>query len=150
MADTATGFGAFLAGQFGSTSARRTDWPADTWKVSLHTSTFSPNQDTMDFADDLTDEVPNGSGYTTGGVAVSGKTVTYDSATNEIRLDHDDPSWTGLLKTFRYAVWRKDTGVAATSPLGWYVTFDTDVVLSIATNWSLVVPASGAYKLVLP
>lgn len=150
MAISATGFGAFIAGQFGSTSARRTDWPADTWKASLHTSSFAPNQDTMDFADDLTNELSTGSGYTAGGVALTGKTVTYDSATNEIRLDCDDPSWTGLLATFRYVVFKKDTGTPATSALGWWVDLGADEALGVATNWSLTIPATGAYKLVLP
>jgi hypothetical protein len=150
MAITATGFGSFIAGQFGSTSARRTDWPGDTWKVTLHTSSMTPNQDAWDFADDLTNELSTGSGYAAGGVTVTGKTVTYDSATNEIRLDCDDPAWVSLVATFRYLVWRKDTGVDATSPLGWWVDLGADEVLGVATNWSLVIPATGAYKFTLP
>lgn len=38
------------------------DWAADAIKVSLHTSSFSPDQDTMDYYDDLTNEVANGNG----------------------------------------------------------------------------------------
>lgn len=45
-------------------------------KLQLHTSTYTPNRNTHDYQDDLTNEVANGNGYTTGGKAVANPTVT--------------------------------------------------------------------------
>ena len=44
---------------------------SDTFKLSLHTGTFTPNQDTHDYRDDLTNELGSGNGYTTGGATLS-------------------------------------------------------------------------------
>ena len=127
MAISAKMFGPAIAGQFGTTAARRVDWASDTIKASLHTSAWTPNQDTQDFADDLTNEVANGSGYTTGGVTLAGKTVTYDAASNKLKLDANDLEWEFTAPvTFRYLVLRKDTGAAGTSPLMGYVDFGID------------------------
>jgi hypothetical protein len=127
MPVTAKWYGLAGQGQFSQTAARRVSWLDDTIKVTLHTSTYTPNQDTHDFADDLTNEVANGNGYTTGGVTLGTKTLTYDSASNTVRLDAADASWTFTAsKTMRYAVIWKDTGSAATSPLLGYVDFGAD------------------------
>lgn len=133
MAVTAFWFGEALLGQFSSTSARRVDWDADTIKVSLHTSTYTPNQDTHNFYDDLTNEVANGNGYTTGGQAITTSAPTYDTASNTVRLDATDPSWTSASFTARYAVIYKDTGVAGTSPLLGYVDFGGNETVTSGT-----------------
>jgi hypothetical protein len=145
MAVTATLFGNYFVGQFGSTAARRVDWPADTVKCALTTSAYTPDADVHDFFDDVTNEI-TGTGYTAGGVSVTTKTVSYDSASNETRLDCDDPAWTGLVATFRKAVFYKSTGTASTSPLIMWVDLGADVALGVATNWSLVIPATGIWK----
>lgn len=86
------------------------DWVADTIKVSLHTASYSPDQDTHATTADLTDEVANGNGYTTGGVELQNKTRGYTAGTNIQKLDADDIAWTGASFTFRYAVIYKSTG----------------------------------------
>lgn len=122
MATTAFWYGNAGVGLVSATAARRWDWVGDTIKCTLHTATYTPNQDTHDFADDLTNEVANGNGYTTGGVTLGTKSVTYDSASNTVRLIAAAAAWTFTAsKTARYAVVWKDTGVAGTSPLiGWH------------------------------
>lgn len=121
-------YGPALSGQFSTVAARRVDWVTDTIKVTLHTSSYTPDQDTHDFHDDLTNEVATGNGYTTGGVTLAGKSAAYQSASNTLRLDANDPSWTfTALKTFRYAVVWKDTTVSATSPLLGYIDFGADL-----------------------
>jgi hypothetical protein len=95
--------------------------------------------DTHDFLNDITNEVANGSGYTTGGVSLANKTVTYDSANNRVELDADDASWTfSASKTARYAVVYKDTGTSSTSPLIGYVDFGADQTSSgtFTITWS--------------
>jgi hypothetical protein len=58
------------------------NWTADDIRVALLTSAAAPNLGTWHAYSDLTNEVVAGGGYTTGGVALSGKTntLTIDSA----------------------------------------------------------------------
>lgn len=131
-------FGPASLGLVSTTAARRVDWVTDTIKATLHTSTFTPNQDTHDFADDLTNELANGNGYTTGGVTLGTRSTVYDSGSNTTRMIAASAQWTfSALKTFRYAVIWKDTGAAATSPLLGYVDFAGDQASSgvFTINW---------------
>lgn len=132
MAVTAAWFGKALEGQFSGTAARRVDWAADTIKVLLTTSAYTPDQDAHDFVNDITNEV-TGTGYTAGGTALANKTVTYDAASNTVRLDADDVSWPTSTVTARRAVIYKDTGTASTSPLLGWVDFGGDQATSGAT-----------------
>lgn len=117
--------------QWSATSADRVDWVTDTIKVSLHTSTYTPDQDTHDYYNDVTNEIAAGSGYTAGGETLASKTLTYDTASNTVRLDAADVTWTfSGSKTFRYAVIYKSTGVSTTSVLMGYVDFVTDQTTS--------------------
>lgn len=125
-------FGNALLGQHGGTAARRIDYTADTLKVMLTTSTFTPNQDTHDFKDDVTNEV-SGTGYSAGGATVTA-TLTYDGATNEFRITLTNPSWgPGASLTFRNAVLYKSTGTDATSPLIAYIAYAGDQAVSNGT-----------------
>ena len=115
------------------------DWNSDTVKVALVTSTYTPNQDTHDYWNDVSGNEATGTGYTAGGVTLTNATVTYDSGTNVVKLDADDVSWTASTITARYAVIYVSTGDASTSPLIGYVDFGTDQSSSSGTfaiNWS--------------
>src|SRR5690242_11712827 len=92
------------------------DWDTDTIKVAILTSAYTPNQDTDDFWNDVSANEASATGYTAGGAALANKSVTYDTATNQVRLDADDVTWTSAV-TGRYLVVYKDTGTASTSPL---------------------------------
>jgi hypothetical protein len=105
----------------------------DDIKVALCTSSFTPDQDTQDFYDDLTNEVANGNGYTTGGVSLGTKSVNYDSSTNVMSLRAATSSWTTATFTARYAVVYKDTGNGSTSPFLGYVDFGGDEQVSSGT-----------------
>lgn len=116
--------------------------------MSLHTASYTPDQDLHDFHDDLTNELANGDGYTTGGVTLSGKSASYSTGTNTVKLDAADPSWTfTALKTFRHAVLRKDTGVSGTSPLIGYLDFGDN----IASNsvFTITLSEDGVLKAVV-
>lgn len=142
---TANWYGQSPLGQYSSTAARRVDWPTDTIKVTLHTATYTPNQDTHVFASDLTNELSTGSGYTAGGVTLATKSTSYDSTTNEARLIAGNAAWTNLTATFRYAVIWKDTGTAGTSPLLGYV--DLGATTISGTNFTLTPDATGWLKI---
>jgi hypothetical protein len=110
-----------------------------TVKLSLHTSTYSPDRDAHDFANDLSNELGSGNGYTTGGETLGSKTITYDTASDQVRFDAADVSWTFTAsKTWRYGVGYIDTaGASSTDPLYFLLTWDSDQTVSTAytLNW---------------
>ncbi len=118
MAITATPYGQFVlalgTGAFNLSS--------DTLKVLLTTSSYTPNVDTHTYLTDVTNEI-TGTGYTAGGVTLSGVTWTYDSTNNRAVLGADSPTWATASFTARRAVVYKSTGVSGTSRLIGYVDF---------------------------
>ena len=146
MAVTANWYGNALLGQFSTTAARRVDWVTDAIKTSLHTSSYTPAQDTDDFFNDATNEI-TGTGYTAGGVTLGSKTLTYDSGTNETRLDAADAQWTSASFTARIAVTYSDTGGAAsTDPVMGFVNFGGDETVSSGT-FTIQWDATGVLKI---
>lgn len=109
------------------------DLDTDTFKMMLTTSAYTPNIDTHDFRDDVTNEV-TGTGYTAGGATLSGVGVTYDAASNQVRVTWTDPTWPGSTITARTAVIYKSRGGAASADeLLAYVTESADVTSTGAT-----------------
>jgi len=106
---------------------KEVDFDSDTIKVALVTSSYTPNQDTHDYWDDVVSNEVTGTGYTTGGATLASKTVTYDSGTNVIILDAADVTWSSSTITARYAVVYDDSGStnAAKALIG-YVDFGSD------------------------
>jgi hypothetical protein len=145
LAVSAKWYGLGLKAQYDSTSANRVDWVNDTIKVALTTSSYTPNQDTHDFFDDVTNEV-TGTGYSAGGATLGTKTLTYDTATNEVRLDAADAVWTTSTITARYAVVYKSTGTASTSLLLGYVDFGGDQSTSSA-DFTISWDSTGVLKI---
>jgi hypothetical protein len=113
-------YGLFLRNQLDGTAV--VDFNTDTIKVALVSD--APVQDTDDFFDDVTEIT--GTGYTAGGITLTSPTVTYDTASDQVRLDAADVSWTSSTITARYAVVYKSTGSAATSPLICYFDFGSN------------------------
>ena len=108
------------------------DWDTDTIKISLHTSTYTPDLDTHDFWNDATNEI-SGTGYTTGGATLTTSAATYDTASDQVRIDATDPQWTTASFTARIAVIYKSTGVSSTSPLIIYIDFGGDETVTSGT-----------------
>lgn len=147
IAVTAKWYGLGVKDQWGATAADRIDWITDTIKTALHTSTYVPNQDTDDFFNDATNEI-TGTGYTAGGVTLGSKTLTYDSGTNEVRLDAGDAQWTSATFTSRIATTYKSTGTATTSHLMGYVDFGGDESVSSGT-FTIQWDSTGVLKVVV-
>jgi len=101
------------------------DLDTDTIKVMLVTSGYASDQDLHEFKSSVTNEAA-GTGYTAGGSALTGKTVTQDNTNNRMVFDAEDVTWANSTVTARGAVLYKDTGVPATSPLICYIDFGSD------------------------
>lgn len=115
------------------------DLDAATWKLALATATYAPDRDVHDFYNDLTNELATASGYTAGGVTLATPAVTYDSASDQVRFDFGDPSWTFSANvTWRYGVAYIDTaGAATTDPL------------MLLLDWATSQTVSGAYTVTI-
>jgi hypothetical protein len=106
---------------------KEVDWDSDTIKVALLSSSYTPNQDTHDYYDDVSSYEVTGTGYTTGGSTLASKTSTYDGANNVIVLDAADVTWSSSTITARYAVIYDDSGASAgAKALIGYVDFGSD------------------------
>ena len=103
------------------------DWDSDTIKVALLSSSYTPNQDTHDYFDDVSTYEVSGTGYTTGGITLASKTSTYDGTNNVIVLDAADVTWSSSTITARHAVVYNDSGASAgTKALIGYEDFGSD------------------------
>lgn len=144
MAVSAKAYGSLLAALF----AGSINWGTDTIKVALCTSAYTPDQDTHDFFNDITNEV-TGTGYTAGGATLASKASTYTAGTNTTAIDAADVTWSSSTITARYAVVYKSTGTASTSPLIGLVDFGADVISS-AGNFTITWDAAGVMSLNTP
>ena len=115
----------------------------DSINATLHTTTYTPDLDTHDFFNDATNELGTASGYTAGGVALSNKALSYDAASDEVRWDFDDPTWTFTAGvTFRYLVLRKARGGAASADeLLAVISWDTSQTVSGV--WGPAISSTG-------
>jgi hypothetical protein len=108
------------------------DFDTDTFKAMLVTSSYTPNKDTHDFRDDVTNEV-SGTGYTAGGVA-SAVTVTKDTANDKVTIQLGAVSWASSTITARGCVYYKSRGGASSADeLVCYADFGSDVSSSGGT-----------------
>ena len=114
-----------------------------TVKVALCTSSYTPDQDAHDSYSDLTNEVANGNGYTTGGATLANKAVTQSAKVT--KFDADDVSWSNSTITARYAVIYDATpAAAADKKLLAYVDFGADQSSSSGT-FQITWNASGIF-----
>lgn len=126
---------------------KEVDWDTDDIKVMLVSSSYSPNQDTHDYLDDVTAFEVSGTGYTAGGVSLTSKTLTYDAANNVLALDAADVTWANSTITARYVVVYDNSGAsAAAKPLIGYVDLVSDQA-SNAGNFTIQWDASGILRI---
>jgi hypothetical protein len=121
------------------------DWVTDTIKCALSTNTYVPDQDAHDFYNDVTNELSTAGGYTSGGATLSGKSVSYDTATNELRLICADITWGpgATFGPFRIGTIYVDTaGASSTDPILGWITFDADQSVANGT-FTIDVDATG-------
>jgi hypothetical protein len=118
---------------FSSMANKEVDLNSDTIKCSLHTSSYTPNQDTHQYWDvNVTNEV-SGTGYTAGGAIISSPTFALDGASNTWKFDGNDVSWPSNSTTSRTAV-IYDSSPASNKPTIAYVDFGEDLV-PLSITW---------------
>jgi len=127
------------------------DLDANTFKVTLHTSTYTPNAATQSVYADLTNELATANGYTNGGATLGSVTWTQSGAT--ITFDAADTVWNVITANLvsRYAVIRA-TGTLNThvDPLVAYILMDTtpaDITVTPGNSLTLQWNASGIFTL---
>lgn len=131
---------------------RGMDLSSSTFKMSLHTSAYTPNVSTHAAYADLTNELSTANGYTSGGATMSGVTWT-DSAGTE-KFTASPTAWTasGAGITARYAVIRASgTFNSVVDPLVCYCLLDStpaDVTASAGNTLTITMNASGTFTLV--
>lgn len=112
-------------------------------KAALVTSSYTFDQDTHDYFDDITNEVSeSGTNYTAGGAILASCTVGYTAGTNVVKFDATDPSWATSTITARGCVIYYTTGTASTSPLLIYIDFGGNMSSSSGT-FSIVFHTDG-------
>lgn len=130
------------------------DLDADTFKVGLYqsTSNAASGAATHDALADITNEVANGSGYTTGGATLG--SVTWTESSGTVTFDFADPSWTasGGSIVARFAVVYDDTIATAgivDAPVGYSLLDNTpaDVTTTDGNTLTLVIHANGMFTL---
>jgi hypothetical protein len=108
------------------------DFDTNTFKAMLVTSTYSPNKDTHDFRDDVTNEV-TGTGYTAGG-ATTACTVTKDTANDRVTLQFAAVSWaTSTITARALVIYKSRGGASSADEIVAYNDFGSDVSSSGGT-----------------
>lgn len=125
---------------------KEVDWDTDTIKVALLSNSYTPDQDTHDYFNDVSSFEVSGTGYTAGGNTLASKTITYDSGSNVITLDAADTTWSSSTITARYAVVYASTGTASSSALIGYVDFGSDQSSSNG-NFTITWDATGIVRI---
>ena len=134
----------WYAGAFIQAFDKEIDYLADTMKITLHTVTYVPNQDTHDYADDATNELSTANGYTSGGATLA--TKVNSNTLNVVKWDADDVAWTatGAGFTARIDVLSDTTpGSAATNPLMTWQDFGQNETASGGGTFTIAHNASG-------
>lgn len=126
--------------QLGDTGVTPINLKTDTIKIALVTSSYTPNQDSHDFFDDVTNEI-TGTGYTAGGATLT-VTTSQDDTDNEGVFDATDATWSTSTLTAAGAVIYKSTGTPSTSPLICYLDFGGNVT-STAGTFTVTFAAEG-------
>ena len=118
------------------------DLLSDTIKLTLHTSTYTPNQTTNTVKTDATNELTTAGGYTALGQTLASKTYAVSSLVTT--FDAADVTWTTVTITHRIGVLWDDTPTTPADPLIGYVDTGGDQTNN-ATDLTYQWNASGIF-----
>ena len=124
------------------------DLDLETHKVALFTNTLTGADLTTDTAYGVgawaSNEVPNGSGYTTGGVALTGTSWTHTGTGVVVWDATTDPSWTTATITARGALYYADALAGNNAIMA--QTFGADIV-STGGTFLITLAAGGLFSI---
>lgn len=104
------------------------DCDTDTFKMLLVTSSYTPNKDTHTKRSDITNEVANGNGYTTGGITVT-CTVAKDTTNDKVTLTFAAGSWaTSTIAAAGGVIYKSRGGASSADELVFYNDFGGNVI----------------------
>lgn len=116
-------------------------WVNDTFRASMVSSSYTPNQDTDQYWSDVSaNEV--GSAET-----ITNTAVTQDDTNDRAIWDCDDIQFTGFTGTFRYMVVYQWTGSASTSRLVRIIDLEGADVTLVNGTYDITIPAGGILSL---
>ena len=122
------------------------DLNSHTFKVMLTSNSYTPSASHTQKSN-VTNEVANGNGYTSGGATLTSVTFNYSGTT--ATWDAADPSWTGSsgsIGPFRIAVIYDDS--AANDELVCYCILDSaDITVTAGSTFTIQFNASGILSL---
>lgn len=114
----------------------------DDYKIMLVTSAYTPNIDTHNRRDDITNEVV-GAGYAAGGADLVGIDYIQDDTNNLAMFDADDVTWPNSTITARGAViYKNRAGASSADELVKYFDFASDQTTS-NTEFKITFNAGG-------
>lgn len=117
-------------------------------KVMLMQATYTPDLVTHQYRSQVTAyEVPNGNGYTTGGISLSSKTLTADNTNKLVKYSAANLQWAAATISARYAIVYYNTGDPSTSTLIKLVDFLALKVSGGGGNFNLTWDANGILAL---
>jgi hypothetical protein len=106
------------------------DFDTDTFYGMLVTDAYTPNQDTHDRRDDVSNEVV-GTGYTAGGQAITVSSVAKDTGANTITVNFASHSWASSTITARgEVIYKRRGGASSADELVAYNDFGSDITSS--------------------
>jgi hypothetical protein len=127
---------------------KQIDFLADDIAVILTTNSYTPDQDTHDFGNDITNEVAEANGYLQG-LDGTGKllgTKTHANTANVSTFDAANTEWTGTgagITARRAVIVDVATATAATDPLICWTDFGQDETASGGGTFTIAWNASG-------
>lgn len=139
---------AWFAEFFNTSFNKETDLLTDTMFLALTTSAWAPVTDTMDYFNDVTNEVASAN-YTAGGAQLANDTFTYTAGTNTWKYTSDPVAWTNVTFTTRYgAIYNRTPATDATRPLMLFEDWGGDQTVN-AANFTVTPAAAGFATIVV-
>lgn len=103
------------------------NYASDTFYAMLVTSAYTPNKDTHDFRNDVTNEI-TGTGYTAGGKAITAVVQAVDATNDDVEITFGPVEWTSLTASGvrQIVVYKRRGGASSADELIYCQDFDTD------------------------
>lgn len=115
----------------------------DPINIMLLSDTYTPDIDVHESRADVLAHEASGTGYTAGGQALASITTIRDDTNDRILWGADDPQWTNITITFRYAVlYKNNFSIASGDQLICYHDFGTNQSITNGTL-NIVLPITG-------